>query len=210
MIGLFGQMAAAKDTVANHLVYKLNENNTVEDRIAWKRLGFADAVKKVFMDSFNVDWDFIENWKRKDEVPPTFDITVRKALQQIGDGFRKIQGDVWIRTALRNKDNVVISDGRYLNEAAMIKQKGGVNILLWRPGFENNDPNPSESQIRPYVEYCKNHCDEGPIKFNIQHWIDDCVAELIEFDYFLVNDGTLDTLQSKINEKLLPYLKERL
>jgi hypothetical protein len=44
----------------------------------------------------------------------------------------------------------------------------------------------------------------------MKDWIDNCLNELIEFDYFLINDGTLETLYNKIDEKLLPFLKERL
>jgi len=207
-ICIFGQLASAKDTVANYLVEKLN-NDTLYPEDKWQRIGFADALKKVFMSSFDVTWDFIEEWKRKDEVPPDFDLNIRKSLQQIGDGFRKIQSDVWIRTALRNKFNMVISDGRYLNEAKMVKEQGGISVLLWRPGFENNDPNPSESQIRPYVDYCAKHYTNGKILFDIDNWISDGVTELKYFDYFLINDGSKDDLYGKIDNSLIPYIKER-
>lgn len=204
-ICIFAQLAGGKDTVANYLVKQLNARVLYfEDR--WQRIGFADALKKVFMNSFNVSWEFIEEWKRKDEPPPEFDLNIRKSLQQIGDGFRQIQSDVWIRTALRNNFNMVISDGRYLNEAKMVKQQGGITILLWRPGFENNDPNPSESQIKPYIEYCSKHYSEGPIFFDACNWVESDVSELKYFDYFLINDGSLDDLYGKIDRQLIPCL----
>lgn len=201
IIGLFAQLAGGKDTVANYLAEKLSN-----DDFRWKRLGFADAVKRVFMQSFNVTWEWIEEWKRKDEVPPGFDLSVRKSLQHIGDGFRKIQADVWIRTALRNGDHAIISDGRYLNEAKMIKEQGGFNVLLWRPGFENNDSNPSESQIRPYIDFAAMHYSEGPI--SDLPLIGPHPAGFEYFDYFLVNNGTLEDLYSKINNGLMHYLQE--
>ena len=207
-ICIFGQLASAKDTVANCLVEKLNNDTTLlEDK--WKRIGFADAVKKVFMSSFDVTLEFIEEWKRKDEIPPNFDLNIRKSLQHIGDGFRKIQSDVWIRTALRNKFNMVISDGRYINEAKVVKEQKGVSVLLWRPGFENNDSNPSESQIKPYVDYCAKNYSSGKILFDIDNWISDGVSDLKYFDYFLINDGSLDDLYGRIDKSLIPYIKER-
>ncbi len=198
IIGCFGQMANGKDVLANEIVINLGK--------PWRRLGLADAVKQVFMDSFNVTLEFIEQWKRKDEIPPGFDLTVRKGLQQIGDGFRKIQGDVWIRTALRNS-NIVISDGRYVNEAKAFKDKGGFNILLWRPGFSNDDPNPSEAQIKPFVDFCAKNYSDGPIPFDIENQIEFGVPELVNFDYFLINDGSVEDLHKKIYEQVIPYLK---
>lgn len=200
IIGCFGQMGNGKDVLANEIVNKLGS--------PWRRLGLADAVKQVFMDSFNVTLEFIEQWKRKDEIPPGFDLPVRKGLQQIGDGFRKIQSDVWIRIALRNSE-IVISDGRYVNEAKMFKSKGGFNILLWRPGFENDDPNPSESQIKPFVDFCAKNYKDGPIPFDIENQIENNVAELVNFDYFLVNDGSIEDLYRKVGNKVVPYLKSR-
>jgi hypothetical protein len=203
---VFAQLSNGKDVVANYLVKQLNILALYhEDK--WRRIGFADALKKVFMESFNVSWEFIEEWKRKDEPPPEFDLNIRKSLQQIGDGFRQIQSDVWIRTALRNNFNMVISDGRYLNEAKMVKQQGGVTVLLWRPGFENTDPNPSESQIKPYIEYCSKHYSGGPIFFD-PNWINACVPELRYFDYFLINNGNLDDLYGKIDSQLIPFIWE--
>ena len=224
IIGIAGQLAQGKDEVANYLVKKLNKNALYpEDK--WKRIGFADAVKKVYMDSFATDLAFIEEWKRKDEVPPEFDLNVRRSLQQIGDGFRKIQNDVWIRTALRNQCNMAISDCRYLNEIKAIKKKHGINILLWRPTFENNDPNPSESQIKPYVDYCAKEFSDGPLlhcenfligKARLGNRIQKCkiceseLSELKYFDYFLINKGTLEDLYKKIDDSLIPFLDEKL
>lgn len=155
VIGIGGQLACGKDTLADYLANRLNTHvkcGRGYDAI-WKRIGFAHAVKKVFMDAFNVSWDFIEDWKRKDEVPPGFDKNIRKSLQFIGDGFRQIRSNIWIETAFREDVPKVISDVRYLNEALAIKAHGGLTVLVWRPGYENNDSNPSESQIKPTVDW---------------------------------------------------------
>lgn len=203
IIGIFAQLAGGKDTVANHLVKILNTSPTIHEG-KWFRLGFADAVKKVYMDSFGVTWEWIEEWKRKPEIPPGFDLNVRQGLQHIGDGFRKIQADVWIRKAMQ--DHAIISDGRYINEAKMIKEQGGFNVLLWRPGFENNDPNPSESQIRPYIDFAATNFGEGPLSdlppLNLT------LPEFKYFDYFLINKGTLEDLYAKIESPLMHYLQE--
>lgn len=201
IIGIFSQLAGGKDSTANYIVKQLGNH--------WKRIGFADAVKKVFMNSFDVTWEFIEEWKRKDEIPPGFDLNIRKGLQHIGDGFRKIQNDVWIRTALRNNTNMVISDGRYINESKMIKEHGGFNVLLWRKNFENNDPNPSEAQIRLYVDFCAKWRKSGLLpKVDPNLILMDCNQPegMEHFDYFLTNNGTLQELYEKIDKELMPEI----
>ncbi len=217
IIGIASQLAGGKDTIANYLVKKLNlESNEqltydwIIDKRVWKRVGFADAVKKVFMDCFDVDWDFIETWKRKDETPVGFNQNIRKSLQFIGDGFRQIQSDIWIKLAFKNKNNIILSDVRYVNEAKMIKEKGGTVVAVCRPGFENDDPNPSEAQIRPIVDWCVQNCEEGPIDHN--YWINDMNYQRLNicfYDFFLKNEGSLEDLYAKVDNLLIPYLKGR-
>lgn len=202
VIGIAGQLASGKDTVADYLAKKLKGRADNP----WKRIGFAHAVKKVFMDTFQVSWDFIEQWKRKDEAPPGFDMNIRKSLQFIGDGFRKIQSDIWIQTAFREDIPKIISDVRYLNEARAIKEHGGLNVLVWRQGYENNDPNPSESQIKPTVDWCVRGGFEGLIRTwpyggQLPDWIKD-------FDFFLRNDGDLDQLYHKVDTLMIPWIEE--
>jgi hypothetical protein len=200
VIACAGQAESGKDTAGDYLAKKLNEIIVHEDD-KWKRIAFANAVKKVFMDTFNVNREFVEEWKRKDEIPEGFDMPVRKSLQFIGDGFRKIKGNIWIETAFRTSDNIIISDGRYINEAKVISEKGGITVLVWRPRFENDDPNPSESQIRPFVDYCAKNLSDGPILGT---------DDLKYFDFFLKNDGSLEDLQKKIDQILIPFVIEKI
>lgn len=193
IIAFSGQAGSGKDTAANYLAGKLPK---------WKRSAFALAVKKVYCDAFGVDLDFIENWKRIDEPPPGMLMPVRKSLQFIGDGFRQMRDDIWIDLALR-EDNLIISDGRYFNEAKTVKAKGGTNILVYRPGYLNDDPNPSESQIRPVVEWCLSTRQNGEI-----YWESGIPEAAKYYDYFFVNDGVVEDLYSKIDSLLIPALKD--
>ena len=193
VIVVSSQLCMGKDVLCDYLAEKLQDN--------WGRGAFADSVKNVFMKSFCVDREFIEKWKRNPEPPPGMLQSVRKSLQFIGDGFRTIQDNIWIEIALKNElQKIIFSDGRYINEAKAVKAKGGLSIALYRPGFLNDDPNPSESQIRPIIEWLANNREEGPI-------LKEGLPENIEnYDYFIKNDGTLEDLYKKIDDKLIPYV----
>lgn len=150
VIGVAGQAQMGKDTLADELHILLNECGGVQ----WTRAAFASNVKRVFMETFDVDADFVEKWKVITENPPDFDMPVRQALQFIGDGFRKIKSTVWLDIPFRDNVPKIISDVRYINEFCRVKKEGGMNILVGRPDKLNDDPNGSEAQIRPYVVWC--------------------------------------------------------
>lgn len=212
IIGISAQMQNGKDTVADYLALKLNQN-PITDNDYWRRVAFAAGVKKVFKDNFNADDAFIEKWKVKQEIPEGFKKTVRKSLQFIGDGFREIQSTIWVDLLFRNeKSPIIISDVRYINELIKVKDEGGINILVWRPGFENNDPNGSEAQIKPVMEYFKatecNGSTEGHIDYT------KCSREAEQsmeyIDFFIRNDSTIENLYKKIDEVLVPYVNQKL
>jgi len=200
VISFSGQLANGKDEAADALALLMPD---------WQRGAFANAVKNTFCESFGVTRAFIEEWKRNPEPPPGFKVPIRKGLQNIGDGFRQIVDDIWIQIALRDSSKrQIISDGRYINEGATVQSKGGLNILVYRPGFINNDPNPSESQIRPIVEYFRDYVPPGEVKLN---WNDYEYPYGCQFyDYFLVNSGTLEDFKVKIKNELLPFVMRRL
>ena len=219
IIACAGQLCTGKDVLCDHLCEWLNKiSHTDSPEKLWKRDAFANAVKKVFTDSFGLDKDFIEKWKRSNEIPPGFLKPVRQSLQFIGDGFRQIKDEIWIDIALRDKNRIILSDARYINEAKKVREEGGIIILLHRPGYLNDDPNPSESQIRPIVEFCINNIDEGPMP-NFAYLKSKFGQDLPEgiqyYDYFMVNDeDTIKGFYNKINCTLVGYLsqvyKERL
>jgi hypothetical protein len=196
-----GQLANGKDVLADITKDILNGMGGP----LWKRSAFAGAVKDIYCHAFDVDRDFIEKWKRNPEPPPGFLMNVRKSLQFIGDGFRAMQSEVWINLALRD-EYLILSDGRYINEARAAKKLGGANILVWRPGFENNDPNMSEAQILPIVRWCLATNQNGPIKENLDV---EPVEGIENYDYFFRNDLPIDALETKARRELIPWLRDR-
>lgn len=189
------QQNMGKDEFCNYLITKLDSS--------WQRGSLANPVKDIYCQAFGVTREFIEKWKRNPEPPPGFKQNVRKGLQVIGDGFRKIKEDVWIEIALKDEsEKPVISDGRYGNEAVIVRAKGGLAILLYRPEFLNDDPNDSEAEIRPVLEYYYANVVEGPISEETRKSL-----KYPSYDYFLINDGTLEDLYQKIDTQVIPWLK---
>lgn len=190
IFGIAGQFRQGKDKASDHIAHRLGLG----------RDAFAFGVKRVFCEYFGVDIDFVEQWKVVDEPPPGFLISVRRSLQLIGDGFRKIKDDVWIESLFRRMpDNVVVSDVRYRNELAAIKARGGCNVLVYRPGYMNDDPNGSEAQIRPFVEHFLSRGEEGPVSGE---------GDFALVDYFIVNDGGLDDFYEKLDDLVLPRVRQ--
>jgi hypothetical protein len=170
IIGLTGYAQSGKDTVANILV----------EKYGFERIAFADPIRDMLFEmnpNYNdtllqqaitsQGWDEI----KKNSI-------VRRMLQNLGVGARKVLGeDVWIIAALRKINDVnkhyVITDVRFENEAAIIKQLNGE---LWRV-------------IRPGVEAVNNHISEHEMNgYNV--------------DRELHNGGTLEELELSIKIRM--------
>ena len=195
IIAAFGQLANGKDEFCDNLAKQVNANALAGHE--WTRSAFANAVKDVFCDSFGVDRNFVEKWKRIPSPPPGMLMPVRQCLQMIGDGFRQIKPNVWIEIVLRKQERQIISDGRYINEAKAVKNAGGLTVLIYRNGFLNDDPNPSESQLKPIVQYCDKNLKSGKIEHNL---LKDAPEGLEFFDVYLQNDGDLKTFLQRSYE----------
>lgn len=240
VIGVASQAQHGKDTLADRLCDRLNSeynyqvdlvcesmlgtNPTAEDQAdvpnynLWQRAAFAANVKKVFCDTFGVDMAFVEEWKVKPEAPPGFDMPVRQALQFIGDGFRKIRGTIWLDLAFRDKTNPkIISDVRYINEFTRVKAEGGLNILIGRPDKLNDDPNGSEAQIRPYVDWALRAFHPSQKFIDLRDVDYATLAKKLDpetlppegmnlLDVFIRNDGTIEELQDTVDTKLVPFV----
>lgn len=201
LIAVYGQLANGKDILCDDLAVELNQKSGEK----WERGAFANAVKNTFCSAFDVDRDFIEKWKRIDSPPPGFLLPIRKGLQNIGDGFRQIVPDIWIKIALREaiNNNMIISDGRYINEAKSVKENGGINVLIYRDGFLNDDPNPSEAQLRPLILYAQDYLSDGVININN---LRNYPEGMQYFDVFIRNETDKNTFLKKSRSILVPLL----
>jgi len=211
VIGVAGQAQNGKDTLADYLVEVLNERLVEKEMGAgnfWRRTAFADNVKKVYEDTFDRDRAFIEEWKTNPNAPPGFDMTVRKSLQFIGDGFRKICPSIWVDLVFRRVDApIIISDVRYVNEFKRVRKEGGLNILIGKSDRLNDDPNGSEAQIRPYVKFALDYFPADLPVVEVKN-ADTMGLSMEDFDLFVRNDGSVNDLYDAIDEFVVPYVEK--
>ncbi len=202
-VGVGGQFENGKDTVADMLA------DEIAVRTGGRRPGryaFAAAVKKVVCDTFDVTLEFVEHWKRRThDIPPGFDMPMRDILIKVGDGFRAFRPTLWIDKVFGATDgfggaawaagvgDAVVSDVRYFNEMKAVSARQGVNVLVWRPGYENDNPNPSEQELAALI---RRYASAG---------IDGETGDA-PCDWFVRNDGTEDDLRRHVRERLVPFV----
>ena len=140
IIGICGLIGAGKDTAADYLV------NFHE----FRRESFAGTLKDAVASVFGWDRDLLEGrtkharewreeidpwWSERLEMP---ELTPRLVLQLWGTEVcrRGFHDDIWLASVenklRKNDDNVVISDCRFPNEIAAIRNAGGRVIRISR------------------------------------------------------------------------------
>lgn len=143
-IGLIGKMGSGKDTAADYLI------NTY----GYVRVSFAAPLKELVIEADPL----VTHWTHDNVMVPIhlsdvlekmdFEAAkrqypeVRRVLQRIGQGARRIDPDYWVRMALKEiRDReydgvpVVVTDVRYLNEALALKARGFTLARIVRPAW---------------------------------------------------------------------------
>ncbi len=214
IIGVAGQLQNGKDTLADYLALQLNGGykplkGSIPLEDSWVRAAFASNVKRIFMETFNKDAAYVEKWKVRPECPPDLDMPVRKALQFIGDGFRTILGTIWLDLVFRDTRQKIISDVRYINELAAVYANKGFNILIIHPDRVNDDPNGSEAQLRPLVDWALKNREIAvsnleQVKKNYQEY--SAPEEIKYLNLIIFNDSNVYALCNKITDIVIPAI----
>lgn len=168
IIGLSGKIGSGKDTAAE----------LIEKQYIYKHKKISDSLYKIVSNLTGSDVDYLKSRKGKSSKAQPFDMTVRELLQNIGMKMREIDEDFWLKLLFHNsgKENIVISDVRFKNEADYIKNNNGILVRL--------EGNPTDIKIRDNI---KNHISEVDL--------DD-----YEFDHIIKNNGTIEDLKKSITD----------
>ena len=148
VIGLHGRAHAGKDAVGGFMV-----------RQGFRRVAFADAVKRSLQHAFSLSDDQTWNPDLKEAVIPHLGVTFRRLMQTIAtEVFRdQVDCDIWLRAAMQSMiaavesrdwfSGFVVTDVRFENEAAFIRRLGGTVVHIERPNSGIGSTHSSEAGI---------------------------------------------------------------
>lgn len=142
LIGFTGPAGSGKDTCGAYLV----------QMHGFARLSFAEPIYKA-LQVMGFRWPTTQ--AEKEEVIPELGVTWRHLAQTLGTewGREKVHQDMWTIVAKRRIESVpsarfAITDVRFDNEAAMIRDLGGLVIhLQGRRAGTGNDAHKSERPL---------------------------------------------------------------
>ena len=206
IIGICGLIGAGKDTAADYLV------NFHE----FRRDSFASTLKDAVAAVFGWDRELLEGrtkearewreqvdpwWSERLDMPT---LTPRWVLQNWGTEVCRnaFHNDIWIASLenklRRSRNNTVISDCRFYNEVAAIKNQGGQVIWIQRgitPHWYNiaSQANRGDSAALRWLEQQGIHASE-------YSWAG------TQFDHVVENNGTVASLYSQLSDLLVKDL----
>jgi hypothetical protein len=203
IIGVCGFIGSGKDTVADYLV------NFHE----FRRESFANTLKDAVSNVFGWDRTMLEGRTKqarewREQVDPWWsqrlnmpELTPRLMLQLWGTEVcrRGFHDDIWIASLenkLRNSsDNIVISDFRFHNEIASIRNAGGRIVWFKRgvlPDWYEDAVNMNAGNTNMSWMISKTRIDQLGIHASETAWVG------TNFDAELDNNGSIDDLYLQI------------
>ena len=206
VIGIGGLKRCGKDELARALRAAAAERSIVLINVA-----FADALRAAAAAAYGVPVEEFSNDALKDAVHPTWGITRRQMLINLGVPATLLppaKEAHWVRrwqqsvAALDPGLGVVAADIRRTNEAAAVHQAGGINILVCRPGLVWN------GHITEQLSAFATNADRA---YTYGDDIDDAGqrASRPVFDLKIFNNGALADLQRKAPDILQAVIHAR-
>jgi dephospho-CoA kinase len=155
IIGVTGRKGHGKDTVGRFLV----------DNHGFYQTAYANPIKEAVKIALAMTHDQLHgSITAKETIDPRYGITPRHAMQTLGTewGRDMINKNVWALAAHARIEQQplvkdwVITDLRFLNEASILKNRGGIVIKVVRKGvdtgeFEQHGSEVEISRMEPHV-----------------------------------------------------------
>ncbi len=189
IVAFLGPKSVGKDTSADFLVKKYG----------YQKYALADPMKKAVQLLFNFSDEQL--WGDKKEIlDPFWQVTPREIMQfigidvlfnELGDRFphlSKVDGKTFYIRSFETctqkfpDDLFVISDLRMQEDVTALRKMGAVIIRLERPGVTATDSHISEESVNSVTGY----------------------------DYTIINNGTIEELEEKINQVFKMIFQDQL
>lgn len=141
VIGLCGRAGSGKSAAAAYLVRHYHFVNAA----------FADSLKHLLAEhllDMGIDHAYLHEPALKNTPLPGVPgfVTARLLMQTFGDAGRAVHADYWVHRLAQRiglargghavHDRILITDVRYPNEEAWLREHGGVLVMLVRDGAE--------------------------------------------------------------------------
>ena len=208
IIGILGKKGAGKDTVA-----KILKSSGFYD------VKFAGNLKTACKNIFSFTEEQV-NGSEKETIDDFWKVTPREIMQffgtdlmrdQIGVVVPGIDKNIWVKCIERQiinlqktsgTDNFTVSDVRFENEVDFIHRMGGLIIKIDRTSRDGT----SRDGTRPDDNRNGNH-NESNTGFT-GHSSENEMQNITNYDYLVINDGTIEDLQSKIDKLYEEIMKK--
>lgn len=193
LIAICGKKRTGKDSLAVSI-----EQVFLSKKKLLRTVALADPLKDLVALTLGKPRGFIDYWKDVDEVPPGMQMSMRSALQKVGQLFRDIRSDVWISRLISELDgDTVVTDVRHKNELESLEKLGAFGILIIRD-VVHDDPHPSETEFDDAIEWCRANL-QTPVESSTatRHTIShkDGMPDSLKYVHYVIfNNGSLHDL----------------
>jgi hypothetical protein len=184
VIGLCGLARSGKSTAAEYL----------QDAYGFEPAAFADSLKSMLEEHLlnrGIDYAWLYEPQLKEQPIPGLGLSARRLMQAFGDAGRGLAADFWVdalahaiglrsmpdQAATPIHDRICLSDVRYPNEAALVRQHGGVLIHLVREQATPAHPHSSE-QHAASLGATLTLVNNGPTTAGLHQLLDGAMASL--------------------------------
>lgn len=171
IIGLVGFKQVGKSTAAKYLEehWGFQRHNMKDALVAEIKKNFPRLLRQIYDETGNtwIDQERMFDWLFENKPP-----LMRALLQEYGtevrrgdrDSYWTDQWDQNTFSARALKQNIVVDDVRFLNEAEAIKKRGGVIVRLTRPDVPTGGSHASETeQLQIGADYTIS-CEQGDVE----------------------------------------------
>lgn len=185
IVAISGKIGSGKDTFANRFIKEYKKQYGIQ----FKNKKFGYNLKKIVSVLTGVPLRVALSREGKLKYLPEWGMTVGEMQQKLGtEGIRNnVHNDAWVLSLFGTyndkKDNWIISDCRFLNEANIVKQKGGILIRLngdpkkCRENEQRNLNHQSEIELDNYQDFDYIFDNIAPIS-NLDNFIKKIIADL--------------------------------